>query len=522
MNTKTIYLLVIAVTLFFTSTSAQQTAKLTSSGIGYLEYLPQGYKSSSNKYPVVISLHGIKEKGNSLSDVSRVANVGLPKYVKYGQQYPFILISPQLKTSMSRWTGDYVMQVLNYVRKNLRIDETRIYLTGLSLGGGGVWSVISTYPETFAAILPVCSGYNTLSAAAKIAGEDVPVWAFHGDKDGTVSYIVSQKMINALNGTSPKPSPLAKLTIFPGMSHIIWDKVYKETSALDWMLDYRKGSSPSSGTNKLPVVSAGGDKQLTLPTSTTSLQGSASDVDGTIASYSWKKLSGGTVSMSGTSGAKLNLSNLKEGTYNFRLTVKDNKGATKYDDAKVTVSESSTNKLPVVSAGADQTTSNHGFTIVGKASDPDGYIASYKWTKQSGPNVSLSNTTTPKLWVSKLIAGTYYFRLTVTDNKGAAKHDDMKLTITSGNMAPQVSAGADQRTSNSGITLVGRASDEDGYIASWQWKKLSGPAVPLSHANSSKLWVSDLAPGTYYFRLTVKDNKGTERSDDVKLIVFSS
>ena len=65
---------------------------MTSSGIGYLEYLPQGYKTNSNNYPIVISLHGIKEKGNTLSDVARVANVGLPKYVKYGQNYPFILI----------------------------------------------------------------------------------------------------------------------------------------------------------------------------------------------------------------------------------------------------------------------------------------------------------------------------------------------------------------------------------------------------------------------------------------------
>jgi dienelactone hydrolase len=521
MNTKNIYFLVIAVALLFTKTSAQQTAKLTSSGIGYLEYLPQGYKDNTNRYPVVISLHGIKEKGNSLSDVSRVANVGLPKYVKYGQQYPFILISPQLKTSMARWTGSYVMQVLDHIKKKLRIDETRIYLTGLSLGGGGVWSVISANPETFAAILPVCSGYNTLSAAADIAREDVPVWAFHGDKDGTVSYTVTQKMINALNGTSPKPSPLAKFTIFPGMSHIIWDKVYKQTTALEWMLGFRNGSS-FPGENKSPVVSAGGDKRLTLPTNATSLQGSANDADGSIASYSWKKLSGGTLVMSGTSSAKLNLSGLKEGTYNFRLTVKDNKGSTKYDDVKVIVDASGTNKLPVANAGSDKTTTNQGLTVVGRGSDPDGYITSYKWTKLSGPNVPMSNTTTSKLWVSKLVNGIYYFRLTVTDNKGGTHHDDMKLVMTPGNIAPQVSAGADQRTSNRGITLVGRASDSDGYITSWHWKKLSGPAVPLDHTNSQKLWVSKLVPGTYYFRLSVKDNNGTVRSDDVKLVVSSS
>lgn len=520
MSTKT-YLLVLASTVLFTTTSAQQTAKLTSNGIGYLEYLPQGYKNSSGKYPVVISLHGVKEKGNSLSDVPRVANVGLPKYVKYGQQYPFILISPQLKTSMGKWTGDYVMQVLNHVRKSLRIDESRIYLTGLSLGGGGVWSVAGTHPETFAAILPICSGYNTLGTAGKIASEDVAVWAFHGGNDHTVSYTVTQRMVNALNGSSPKPSPLAKFTIFPGMSHLIWDKVYKQTTALDWMMGIRNGHA-SPGTNKEPVVSAGGDKRLTLPSSVTDLQGSASDADGSITSYSWRKLSGGTVAMSGTSTPKLHLSGLKEGTYNFRLTVKDNKGETKYDDAKVIVVGAGANKPPVVSAGPDKTTSNPGFTVVGKASDPDGHITAYRWTKLSGPGVSLSNTTTPKLWVSQLVSGTYYFRLVVTDNKGTTRHDDMKLVVTSGNIAPQVSAGPDQRTSNPGITLVGKASDADGYITSYQWRKLSGPAVPLSHTNTPKLWVSRLVPGTYYFRLTIKDNKGAVKSDDVKLVVSSS
>lgn len=430
---KFCYSLAVIATLMFTKVQAQQTAKLTSSGIGYLEYLPQGYSSNTNKYPVVISLHGIKEKGNTLADVGRVANVGLPKYVKYGQQYPFILISPQLKTSMSGWTGDYVMQVINYVKTKLRIDESRIYLTGLSLGGYGVWKTVAAYPHVFAAIVPICSGGNALSSACKIAADDVPVWGFHGNADGVVSYTVTTKMVNAINACTPKPSPLAKVTIFPGMTHIIWDKVYKETTALNWMLGYRNGSmsASSSPTNQMPVVSAGGDKSLTLPANSTYIQGTASDGDGSIVSYQWSKVSGGTASMSGTTTSKLHAYNLVAGTYYFRLTVKDNSGASKYDDVKIVVSSTSANSLPVVNAGSDQTTYNKGITIVGRASDNDGYITSYKWTKLSGASISMSNTTTAKLWASNLAAGTYYFRLTVTDNKGGTKYDDMKLVVRS-------------------------------------------------------------------------------------------
>lgn len=299
-----------------------------------------------------------------------------------------------------------------------------------------MWTVATGSPSTWAAILPICTGYNALSLASSLALENVPTWGFHGDKDYVVSYTVTQKMINAINASTPKPSPLAKFTIFPGMGHVIWDKVYKETTALNWMLSFTNGSTSGGGgttvTNSAPVVSAGSDKTIYLPANSTYLQGSASDPDGTVASYVWTKTSGGSCSMSGTTTSKLTTSNMPSGTYYFRLTVKDDKGASKYDDVKVVVTSSTsttTNKLPIVSAGSDKSTSNKGMTIVGSASDPDGSIVSYKWTKVSGPTIGMSNTTTSKLWAFNLVAGTYYFRLTVTDNKGGTKYDDMKMVV---------------------------------------------------------------------------------------------
>ncbi|HEY9488975.1 MAG TPA: alpha/beta hydrolase-fold protein, partial [Chryseosolibacter sp.] len=163
--------------------TAQQTGKVTSSGIGYLEYLPPGYHSSSDKYPVVISLHGIREKGTTstdpkkvLADLPKVDNVGLPKYVLSGEKYPFILISPQLKSNYGSWPSSYVIQVLNHVKKYLRIDDRRVYLTGLSLGGLGVWRTAGDYPEVFAAIAPICPGGNALSKANELAGRNVAAW----------------------------------------------------------------------------------------------------------------------------------------------------------------------------------------------------------------------------------------------------------------------------------------------------------------------------------------------------------
>ena len=469
MRSKFIFTLAVVFGFSFHNISAQQTAKITSSGIGYLEYLPQNYSSNTNDYPVVIFLHGIKERGTTSTDpatlkssVQRVANVGLPKYVKYGKEYPFILISPQLKSSYGTWPANYVMDVVNHVKKYLRINERRIYITGLSLGGYGTWTTLGAYPDVFAAAVPICSGGSALSKACAIAAQNVPLWAFHGTSDGIVSYTVTTRMINAVNACTPKPSPLAKTTLFSGLGHNIWDKVYQQTSAINWMLGYYNGST-STTTNKLPVVSAGSDKNLTLPTNSTYIQGSASDPDGSVASYRWTKIYGGTASMSGTTGSKLRAYNLAEGTYGFRLTVKDNKGATKYDDVKVTVSKTSTtNVAPVANAGKDRYTTYSSIILYGSGTDRDGKIVSYRWTKYGGAAVTLYGVTSPKLKLLGLREGKYYLRLTVKDDKGAYDYDNVVLTVgkssTTASYVPTLYGDPDK-------TITISVKDDDGGVS---------------------------------------------------------
>lgn len=468
--------------------SAQQTAKVTASGIGYLEYLPQGYTSNSDKYPLVISLHGIKEKGTSstdrqkvLADLAKVDNVGLPKYVLQGEKYPFILISPQLKKDKGNWSGAYVLEVLNHVKKYLRIDDRRIYLTGLSLGGFGVWKTAGDFPHVFAAIAPICPGGNALSKAKDIAAANLPIWGFHGGSDHIVSHNVTVKMINAINAAPKKPNPLAKTTIFPGMGHVIWDKAYKQTGLLSWMLSQRKGSSPSGSddhsggsddgnrddddddhddddddkkgkaSNKPPVVSAGADKSLTLPANSLYIHGSAKDHDGKITAYKWTKVSGGPASFAGANKNRLRAYNLKEGTYVFRLTATDNDGASRSDNVQVVVSKAAQSKdeekknqggkeqkeknaknvLPVASAGPDRvlTLPTNQVTIAASASDKDGRIVSYEWTQTYGNKAAISGANTDKVRIYNLKKGSAIFRLRVTDNDGGVKDDYFKITV---------------------------------------------------------------------------------------------
>ena len=597
-------------TAFISIVSAQQTAKVTASGIGYLEYLPQGYHSNSKEYPVVIALHGIKEKGTSstdpklvLKDLEKVDNVGLPKYVKFGAKYPFILISPQLKSKYGTWPASFVMEVVNHVKKNLRIDESRIYLTGLSLGGFGVWRTAGEYPEVFAAIAPICAGGNALNKANDIAAKNLPAWGFHGSGDKIVSYTVTTKMINAINSAPKKPNPLAKSTIYPGLGHIIWDKVYQESNVLDWMLSHKKGSAPSkgdddededededddndnggkgdddgddddgdddgndSGSNKAPVADAGSDKTITLPTNSLYIQGSAKDSDGKISSYRWSKVSGPVVGLTGTGGARLRAYNLKQGDYIFRLTAKDNDGATHSDDVRVTVKKSGNNdkpkdddgkkpsgknSLPVVQAGPDRviTLPTNSITIKGKATDKDGKIVFYEWAKTYGKAANFSGVNTDQVTISNLQQGIYIFRLRAKDNDGGVKDDYFKITVNGSdkgktakksnsgkknsssartnsskrNLAPNVNAGPDRVVTLPGsLTIQGRASDRDGRIVAYDWMKTYGNRVKLSGTNTNRLRLSNMQHGIYIFRFSAKDNDGAVEHDYFKVTVKES
>jgi dienelactone hydrolase len=339
------------VTVAFSKAGAQQVFKTTSpSTIGYLEYLPSNYNSNSNKYPIVIFLHGIGERGPNTTDkailednIYKVAKLGPPMYVKNGTQFPFILISPQLKSNYGTWPSSYVMEVINHVKKYLRVDERRIYITGLSLGGGGTWVTVQDNAKLFAAVAPVCGGYNSPSKAINIAKENLPVWAFHGDKDTVVPMSKTVNMINAINGCTPKPSPLAKLTIYAGVGHSAWNYAYRTDHSMhtpnvyEWMLSY---TNTSTAGNKIPIANAGADKSKSISTgSSIYIYGSATDSDGTIASYTWTKISGPTGTLSGTTTKTLKVSSLKKGTYIFRLQAKDNSGNTESDYVKLTVND---------------------------------------------------------------------------------------------------------------------------------------------------------------------------------------
>lgn len=528
---------------------AQQTFQTTSeTTIGMLQYLPKDYNSNSKKYPLVIFLHGVGERGANSTNkstlegtVQLVAKLGPPKHVKDGHNFPFILISPQLKNNNGSWPNWYVLEVINWAKSKLRVDEKQIHITGLSLGGGAAWAMMQDYPKLFASGAPLCAGYNSPGKAPNIAKENIPIWTFHGDADTTVPLSKTTKMVNAVNGSKPTPSPKVKLTVYPGVKHDAWGRAYRpdhsyhKPNVYEWMMSQ---SNKKNGSNSLPTANAGSDKTYN-GTSKITLSGSGSDSDGSIRSYKWSKISGPSATISSSSSKSTSVS-VTKGTYMFKLTVTDDDGDTDSDYVKVTISSggsstekpSSGNANPVVNAGSDITLKLPASTarLNGNAKDSDGSIKSYSWTKVSGPSANLSNASTKNLIAWGLVKGTYVFRLSVRDDDGATGYDEVRVVVngtgsstssSSSNKAPTANAGADVALMMPASTarLRGSGHDSDGQIKSYRWTKISGPSGNLSNATTKDLIAWKLVQGTYVFRLTVTDDKGATGYDDVRVVV---
>lgn len=196
-------------------------------------------------------------------------------------------------------------------------------------------------------------------------------------------------------------------------------------------IGYNSGTTPPPPTNQPPSSNAGTDKSLILPTNSVSLQGSGIDPEGGPITFLWTKQSGPIGgNIVSPSSATTQISSLQQGTYIYRLTTTDDKGASSFDEASIVVNPATppTNQPPVVNAGPDQTLLLTA-TLSGSATD-DEAIVSYKWTKQSGPSgLVFQSPNSATCVVTGLRDGTYVFKLTATDNKGLSSFDTTTLTL---------------------------------------------------------------------------------------------
>jgi predicted peptidase len=204
----------------------------------YRAFLPDGYdkKLGSADYPLIICLHGAGARGE---DLAQVAELGLAYKLARGDALPFVVIAPQCPRNLD-WS--MILPALDalvlHLLETFRVDPDRVYLTGLSMGGFGVWALATEYPKHFAAVAPICGGGRRLLDFPNRLRNIVhlPVWCFHGDRDEEIPVVETLKLIEALKSYGGD----VRCSVYPGVGHDSWTQTYNNPELYRWFLSHRR------------------------------------------------------------------------------------------------------------------------------------------------------------------------------------------------------------------------------------------------------------------------------------------
>ena len=217
----------------------------------YLLHVPDDYdKYPDKKWPVIVYLHGRHASGKNLSSVNRY---GLPYYISKGKKMDFIVVSPQCPWGKNWASEDWFNPVYNEVSGKLRVDDSRIYLIGMSMGGFGTWEIAARMPDRFAAISPMCGGAN-LKWVDQLS--KIPTWVFHGTADKQIPISRSEVMVKALENKKAN----IKFTRLIGQGHDI-SKQFNDDELYAWLLQHSLKKTPF-WEEPLPFMKSIGVKQI--------------------------------------------------------------------------------------------------------------------------------------------------------------------------------------------------------------------------------------------------------------------
>lgn len=203
--------------------------------LDYLLFMPTNTSARVNgKFPLLISLHGIGERGNDLQLLKRD---GLAKMLDGYNSFPFIVVSPQCPTS-TEWyydrTDTLVKTLIDDVVARYPVDSTRVYMTGYSMGGIGSWDMAIRHPNLFAAVAPIAARGEAYTSICGM--KEVPVWAFHGAKDDVVALFKAEAIVKALQDCGGT----VKFTVYPDAYHDSWTRTYNNRELYDWLLNQKR------------------------------------------------------------------------------------------------------------------------------------------------------------------------------------------------------------------------------------------------------------------------------------------
>ena len=216
----------------------------------FVVYVPAGY-NAEKAWPLIVFLHGAGERGDDGVVQSKVG-IG-PAIEKNPERFPAIVLMPQCPKDTAWNTEHDVLEAqMEWARQTYNIDEKRIYLTGLSMGGYGTWLWGAIKIDTFAALIPICGGgdpefilqrlgtaggnpYGSQASRLRALAK-VPIWAFHGGADDVVPPAQSRDMVEALKARGGN----VKYTEYEGVGHNAWDATYQDAEVIAWLLEQHK------------------------------------------------------------------------------------------------------------------------------------------------------------------------------------------------------------------------------------------------------------------------------------------
>lgn len=213
-----------------------RTVEFDSNQFDYQIYIPAELQNVENA-PVIVFLHGIGQRGSG--GFVPTAGAGGSLVSHYFARIPTIILLPQCRAG-SYWSDpvmdEMVMKSLAQTVEEFKADDARVYLTGISMGGYGVWHFAAEHPQKFAALVSICGGSSItdgdrFSPVARKVGK-TPAWLFHGADDKIVSVTESRKLVEALkiNGGNVKYNEYA------GVGHNVWMNALGEKDLLPWLL----------------------------------------------------------------------------------------------------------------------------------------------------------------------------------------------------------------------------------------------------------------------------------------------
>lgn len=256
--------------------------------VNYLLYVPDDYDANSGKkWPLLIFLHG---RSRVYGDVKSLEDDYPLNTLTEDGSFPFVVLAPKSKIDPNiggdydQWASDYQVQVamtaFDEVQAELSIDPNRVYLTGGSGGGNGVWVISTSYTDRFAALVPFMGYYGwPFTVPENICGiKDIPVWAFHGDADEVVPLEAEQSIVDALKACGGE----VQFTVFPDVGHDLNAELVYNSELYTWLLEQRRGMPPTATPTAVPPTATPTEIPPTVtPTQTFTLISAVEEILGT-------------------------------------------------------------------------------------------------------------------------------------------------------------------------------------------------------------------------------------------------